>query len=82
MVYCLHRVHLTAESNAYIERYNRTVRYDWLTQYLFGSIEEVQEYATRWLWAYNHERPNMGSGWNHPDPKTGHGGLISTFESG
>ncbi len=62
MVYCLYRVHLTAESNAYIERYNRTVRYDWLTQYLFGSIEEVQEYATRWLWTYNHERPNMGLG--------------------
>ena len=48
--------------NAYIERYNRTVRYDWLAQFLFDSIEEVQEYATRWLWTYNHERPNMGLG--------------------
>ncbi len=27
---------------------------------LFNSIEEVEEYATRWLWTYNHERPNMG----------------------
>jgi putative transposase len=35
---------------------------DWLAQYLFDSIEEVQEYATRWLWTYNHERPNMGLG--------------------
>ena len=50
------------QQNAYIERYNRTVRYDWLAQYLFDSIEEVQEYATRWLWTYNHERPNMGLG--------------------
>ena len=50
------------QQNAYIERYNRTVRYDWLAQYLFNSIEEVQEYATRWLWTYNHERPNMGLG--------------------
>lgn len=38
------------QQNAYIERYNRTVRYDWLAQYLFDSTEEVQDYATRWLW--------------------------------
>ncbi len=50
------------QQNAYVERYNRTVRYDWLTQYLFASIEEVQEYATRWLWIYNNERPNMALG--------------------
>ncbi len=30
--------------------------------YLFSFIEEVQEYATRWLWTYNHERPNMALG--------------------
>lgn len=50
------------QQNAYIERYNRTVRYDWLGQYLFDSIEAVQESATRWLWSYNHERPNMALG--------------------
>ena len=50
------------QQNAYIERYNRAVRYDWLAQYLFNSIEEVQDYAARWLWTYNHERPNMGLG--------------------
>jgi putative transposase len=43
------------QQNAYIERYNRTVRYDWLGQYLC----ELQSYATRWQWFYNHERPNM-----------------------
>ena len=26
------------QQNAYIERYNRTVRYDWLTQYLFDTV--------------------------------------------
>jgi len=52
------------QQNAYVERYNRTVRYDWLSQYLFSSIEEVQEYATRWLWTYNNERPNMGLGYS------------------
>ena len=43
-------------------RYNRTVRYDWLNQYLFESLEEIQEFATAWLWTYNNERPNMGIG--------------------
>lgn len=47
------------QQNAYIERYNRTVRYDWLSQYLFDSIDEVQDHATNWLWTYNNERPNM-----------------------
>ncbi len=46
----------------YVERFNRTVRYDWLGHYLFESIDEVQDYATRWLWLYNHERPNMALG--------------------
>ena len=47
------------QQNAYIERYNRTVRYDWLGQHLFTSLDELQSYATRWQWFYNHERPNM-----------------------
>jgi putative transposase len=50
------------QQNAYVERYNRTVRYDWLNQYLFSSIEEVQEFATKWLWSYNNKRPNTGIG--------------------
>ncbi|MES1192381.1 MAG: integrase core domain-containing protein, partial [Steroidobacter sp.] len=50
------------QQNAYVERYNRTVRYDWLNQTLFDSIEAVQDSATRWLWTYNHERPNMAIG--------------------
>ncbi len=50
------------QQNAYIERYNRTVRTEWLGRYHFDSIEEVQDHATRWLWTYNNERPNMGIG--------------------
>jgi putative transposase len=57
------------QQNAYVERYNRTVRYDWLGQYLFDSLQEVQEFATRWLWHYNHERPNMGLGGITPKQK-------------
>lgn len=50
------------QQNAYIERYNRTVRTDWLGRYHLESIEDVQDHATRWLWTYNNERPNMGIG--------------------
>ncbi|HTN35114.1 MAG TPA: integrase core domain-containing protein, partial [Marinobacter sp.] len=57
------------QQNAYIERYNRTVRYDWLNHYLFKSVKEVQEYATQWLWTYNNERPNMALGGITPRQK-------------
>ena len=50
------------QQNAYVERYNRTVRYDWLAQHIFGSIDEVQQAATHWLWTYNNERPHMALG--------------------
>jgi len=57
------------QQNAYIERYNRTVRYDWLAHMLFDTIKEVQAFATHWLWTYNHERPNMGIGGMTPMQK-------------
>ena len=50
------------QQNAYVERFNRTVRYEWLAQYCFDAITEVQDFATRWIWNYNHERPNMALG--------------------
>jgi putative transposase len=50
------------QQNAYIERYNRTVRGEWLGQYIFETIEEAQDQATEWLWTYNNQRPNMAIG--------------------
>lgn len=47
------------QQNGSIEKYNWTVRYDWLSQYMFDAIAEVQDYATRWPWIYNNERPSM-----------------------
>lgn len=47
------------QQNAYIERFNRTMRYELLSSQLFGSIEGVQDAATRWQWSYNHDRPSM-----------------------
>jgi len=57
------------QQNAYIERYNKTVRYDWLNQYQFSSVEEVRLNATKWLWLYNNERPNMALGGITPQQK-------------
>lgn len=57
------------QQNAYVERYNRTVRYDWLNHHLFKSVQEVQYYATKWLWHYNNERPNMALGGITPKQK-------------
>lgn len=50
------------QQNAYVERFNRTVRHEWLDQHLFDSIAHAQATATQWLWRYNNERPNMAIG--------------------
>lgn len=41
-----------------MERFNRTVRHEWLDQHLFDSVEHAQQTATQWLWRYNTDRPN------------------------
>lgn len=50
------------QQNAYVERFNRTARYEWLSQYYWDDLAHVQHFATEWMWQYNHERPNMGLG--------------------
>jgi putative transposase len=48
--------------NAYVERFNRTVRNEWLNLTIFEAIAHAQETATRWLWHYNAERTNTAIG--------------------
>jgi putative transposase len=36
--------------NAYIERFNRTARYEWLYLHEFNSVAHAQLLATQWLW--------------------------------
>ena len=38
------------QQNAHVERYNRTVRHEWLDLYILETVEEVQQIATGWLW--------------------------------
>ena len=50
------------QQNAYVERFNRTVRYEWLSQYYWSDLAEVQLFSTRWMYEYNHYRLNMALG--------------------
>ena len=57
------------QQNAYVERFNRIVRYDRLNHFIFLEIEEVQTEATKWMWTYNNERHNMAIGGITPRQK-------------
>ena len=50
------------QQNAYVERFNRTVRYEWLSQYCWEHLDEVRLFATQWMYGYNHHRPHMALG--------------------
>ena len=47
------------QQNAYVERYNRTVRLEWLDQYIIESIENAEDQAAKWLWTYNNDHPKV-----------------------
>ena len=38
------------------------MRHEWLDQNIFETIEQAQDQATKWLWTYNNDRPNMAIG--------------------
>lgn len=58
------------QQNAYVERFNRTIRYEWLSQHYWESINKVQGFATQWMYKKtagnpfrdNHQLPNMALG--------------------
>ena len=50
------------QQNAYVERFNRTVRYEWLSQYYWQDLDEVRLFSTQWMYNYNHLRPHMALG--------------------
>ena len=48
--------------NAYVERFNRTARHEWLALHEFDTIPHAQILGTQWLWQYNNIRPNTAIG--------------------
>ena len=48
--------------NAYIERFHRTARHEWLDLNMFSSVDHAQCLATEWMWIYNNERLNTAIG--------------------
>jgi len=50
------------DQNAYIERFNRTVRDEVLNAYVFEDLDQVREITSAWLRTYNEERPHEALG--------------------
>lgn len=48
--------------NAYIERFNRTVRNEVLNLYLFRDLDEVREIMSQWMIQYNEQRSHDALG--------------------
>ena len=44
--------------NSYVERFNRTYRYEVLDMYLFRTLNEVRQITAEWIKQYNEERPH------------------------
>ena len=50
------------QQNAYVERFNRTLRHEYLEMNEFRTLDDAWRLAEEWLWTYNNERPNMAIG--------------------
>ncbi len=46
--------------NAFVERFNGSIRNEFLNQYLFDSLNQVRSMADYWIEQYNYERPHEG----------------------
>ncbi|BDX20937.1 hypothetical protein TUM22923_02580 [Polynucleobacter sp. TUM22923] len=55
-----HHIHIQhiqpgkSQQNVYVERHNRTVRHQWLSQHYWDGIEEVQTFATQCMYEYKY----------------------------
>lgn len=50
------------QQNGYVERFNRTMRYELLNQCLFENLEQVKQQSKQWIWMYNNVRTHMANG--------------------
>lgn len=66
--------------NAYIERFNRTLREEILDAYLFARLDDVREAVHWWTIEYNEERPHDSLGDLTPIEYVAHQTRNSAFE--
>lgn len=52
--------------NAYIERFNGSIRNELLNAYVFKTLDEVREKAQQWADDYNYKRPHRSLGYIRP----------------
>ncbi len=52
--------------NAYVERFNGSMRRELLSAYVFRSLDEVREKAEEWMDDYNNHRPHKSLGYRSP----------------
>lgn len=64
------------QQNAYVERDNRTVRYDWLAQHIFASIDESPGGRDSLAMDVQQRTPQHGVGRVHTDAEVGDGCLV------
>jgi len=55
-----------AQQNAHVERFNQTVRYEWLSKYLWRELDEIRGFTTNWIKKYNRQHPNIALVGNTP----------------
>ncbi len=66
--------------NAYVERFNRTYREEFLSLYMFRNLNEVREATHRWRTDYNESRPHDSLRDLTPDEYRQHNAGNSTLE--
>lgn len=52
--------------NAYVERFNGSMRRELLNAYIFRTLDEVREKAEEWRYDYNNHRPHKALGFKTP----------------
>ena len=55
--------------NAYVERFNGSMRRELLSAYVFRTLSEVREKAEEWMDDYNNHRPHKALGYRSPAQK-------------